>query len=190
MTPTWKYRECCSYNVSLLESRFRKLCYKIINHSSFTNLILLFILLSSISLAAEDPIDPKSYRNQVISRFTWRLNNNGYTKITFNKCSLCPSVLDLGLCWYCLHNCVHHWDCTEGKEDMCCVFHVILHYYWIWLQRVQVPHSSDVPSFTDRWQFMEHSCTKALSAVTLSTFWIWLWSECLFYLWEWSEFTF
>lgn len=46
-------------------SRFRKLCYKIINASSFTNLILLFILLSSISLAAEDPIDPKSYRNQV-----------------------------------------------------------------------------------------------------------------------------
>lgn len=51
--------------VCLSPSRFRKLCYKIINASSFTNLILLFILLSSISLAAEDPIDPKSYRNQV-----------------------------------------------------------------------------------------------------------------------------
>uniref|UniRef100_A0A3Q1F830 Voltage-dependent L-type calcium channel subunit alpha n=1 Tax=Acanthochromis polyacanthus TaxID=80966 RepID=A0A3Q1F830_9TELE len=46
---------------------FRKLCYKIINASSFTNLILLFILLSSISLAAEDPIDPKSYRNQILA---------------------------------------------------------------------------------------------------------------------------
>uniref|UniRef100_A0A3B3Z7P8 Ion transport domain-containing protein n=1 Tax=Periophthalmus magnuspinnatus TaxID=409849 RepID=A0A3B3Z7P8_9GOBI len=34
-----------------------------------TNLILLFILLSSISLAAEDPIDPKSYRNQVIKNY-------------------------------------------------------------------------------------------------------------------------
>lgn len=51
--------------IFLCPSRFRKLCYKIINASSFTNLILLFILLSSISLAAEDPIDPKSYRNQV-----------------------------------------------------------------------------------------------------------------------------
>ncbi|TNM87112.1 hypothetical protein fugu_007342 [Takifugu bimaculatus] len=40
---------------------------KIINASSFTNLILLFILLSSISLAAEDPIDPKSYRNQILA---------------------------------------------------------------------------------------------------------------------------
>ncbi|KAL7398358.1 hypothetical protein ABVT39_008477 [Epinephelus coioides] len=49
------------------QNKFRKLCYKIINASSFTNLILLFILLSSISLAAEDPIDPKSYRNQILA---------------------------------------------------------------------------------------------------------------------------
>lgn len=32
-------------------------------------MILLFILLSSISLAAEDPIDPKSYRNQVATGY-------------------------------------------------------------------------------------------------------------------------
>ncbi|XP_061909055.1 dihydropyridine-sensitive L-type skeletal muscle calcium channel subunit alpha-1-like [Entelurus aequoreus] len=49
------------------QNKFRKLCYKIINASSFTNLILLFILLSSISLAAEDPIDPKSYRNKILA---------------------------------------------------------------------------------------------------------------------------
>ncbi|KAJ3586916.1 hypothetical protein NHX12_013308 [Muraenolepis orangiensis] len=49
------------------ENKIRKLCYKIINASWFTNLILLFILLSSISLAAEDPIDPKSYRNQILA---------------------------------------------------------------------------------------------------------------------------
>uniref|UniRef100_A0A3B3DQS8 Ion transport domain-containing protein n=1 Tax=Oryzias melastigma TaxID=30732 RepID=A0A3B3DQS8_ORYME len=55
----------CLAHFNSLQSRFRKLCYKIINASSFTNLILLFILLSSISLAAEDPIDPRSYRNQV-----------------------------------------------------------------------------------------------------------------------------
>ena len=54
-------RVCASPYVT----RIRKLCYKIINASAFTNLILLFILLSSISLAAEDPIDPKSYRNKV-----------------------------------------------------------------------------------------------------------------------------
>lgn len=41
------------------------MCYRIINHSYFTNTILLFILLSSISLAAEDPIDPNAFRNKV-----------------------------------------------------------------------------------------------------------------------------
>lgn len=50
--------------------RFRKLCFRIINHTKFTNLILLFILLSSISLAAEDPIDPKSFRNKVWRTYT------------------------------------------------------------------------------------------------------------------------
>lgn len=45
--------------------RFRKLCHRAINATPFTNFILLLILLSSISLAAEDPIDPKSFRNKV-----------------------------------------------------------------------------------------------------------------------------
>ncbi|KAG5282161.1 hypothetical protein AALO_G00052880 [Alosa alosa] len=49
------------------ENKFRKLCFRIINHTKFTNLILLFILLSSISLAAEDPIDPKSFRNKILA---------------------------------------------------------------------------------------------------------------------------
>ncbi|KAG5274596.1 hypothetical protein AALO_G00138030 [Alosa alosa] len=49
------------------ENKFRKLCHRIINATTFTNIILLFILLSSISLAAEDPIDPMSFRNQVLA---------------------------------------------------------------------------------------------------------------------------
>uniref|UniRef100_A0A3P9QCV4 Voltage-dependent L-type calcium channel subunit alpha n=1 Tax=Poecilia reticulata TaxID=8081 RepID=A0A3P9QCV4_POERE len=59
--------EASSFFIFGPQNKFRKLCYKIINASSFTNLILLFILLSSISLAAEDPIDPKSYRNQILA---------------------------------------------------------------------------------------------------------------------------
>ncbi|XP_067834585.1 voltage-dependent L-type calcium channel subunit alpha-1S-like isoform X2 [Heptranchias perlo] len=43
----------------------RKLCHRAINATTFTNFILLFILLSSISLAAEDPIRADSFRNQV-----------------------------------------------------------------------------------------------------------------------------
>ncbi|XP_068600029.1 dihydropyridine-sensitive L-type skeletal muscle calcium channel subunit alpha-1-like [Brachionichthys hirsutus] len=60
--------EASSFFIFGPQNKFRKLCYKIVNASSFTNLILLFILLSSISLAAEDPIDPKSYRNMILGK--------------------------------------------------------------------------------------------------------------------------
>ncbi|KAM3872323.1 dihydropyridine-sensitive L-type skeletal muscle calcium channel subunit alpha-1-like [Diretmus argenteus] len=59
--------EASSFFIFGPQNKIRKLCYKIINASSFTNLILLFILLSSISLAAEDPIDPHSYRNKILA---------------------------------------------------------------------------------------------------------------------------
>uniref|UniRef100_A0A8C9SK64 Voltage-dependent L-type calcium channel subunit alpha n=1 Tax=Scleropages formosus TaxID=113540 RepID=A0A8C9SK64_SCLFO len=49
------------------QNKLRKLCHRIVNATTFTNFILLFILLSSISLAAEDPIDPKSFRNEILA---------------------------------------------------------------------------------------------------------------------------
>ncbi|KAL4622587.1 voltage-dependent L-type calcium channel subunit alpha-1D-like [Arapaima gigas] len=45
---------------------FRKGCHKLIHHPIYTNLILVFIILSSISLAAEDPIRVHSFRNTVL----------------------------------------------------------------------------------------------------------------------------
>ncbi|XP_046729276.1 voltage-dependent L-type calcium channel subunit alpha-1C isoform X3 [Silurus meridionalis] len=47
-------------------NKFRVFCHKIVNHNIFTNLILFFILLSSISLAAEDPVKSDSFRNQIL----------------------------------------------------------------------------------------------------------------------------
>ncbi|XP_060745275.1 voltage-dependent L-type calcium channel subunit alpha-1C isoform X1 [Tachysurus vachellii] len=47
-------------------NKFRVLCHRIVNHNVFTNLILFFILLSSISLAAEDPVKSDSFRNQIL----------------------------------------------------------------------------------------------------------------------------
>uniref|UniRef100_A0A8C1U6I9 Voltage-dependent L-type calcium channel subunit alpha n=1 Tax=Cyprinus carpio TaxID=7962 RepID=A0A8C1U6I9_CYPCA len=41
-------------------------CHTVIHHHIFTNLILVFIILSSISLAAEDPIRAHSFRNNVL----------------------------------------------------------------------------------------------------------------------------
>ncbi|XP_050776749.1 voltage-dependent L-type calcium channel subunit alpha-1C isoform X12 [Gopherus flavomarginatus] len=47
-------------------NRFRLHCHRIVNDNIFTNLILFFILLSSISLAAEDPVKHYSFRNQIL----------------------------------------------------------------------------------------------------------------------------
>uniref|UniRef100_A0A4W6EW76 Voltage-dependent L-type calcium channel subunit alpha n=1 Tax=Lates calcarifer TaxID=8187 RepID=A0A4W6EW76_LATCA len=44
----------------------RVFCHRLINHHIFTNLILVFIMLSSVSLAAEDPIRNFSARNIVL----------------------------------------------------------------------------------------------------------------------------
>uniref|UniRef100_S4RTQ4 Voltage-dependent L-type calcium channel 1b n=1 Tax=Petromyzon marinus TaxID=7757 RepID=S4RTQ4_PETMA len=50
---------------------FRILCHHIINHTIFTNLILVFIMLSSVSLAAEDPIRSTSFRNEILGYFDY-----------------------------------------------------------------------------------------------------------------------
>ncbi|XP_017324467.1 calcium channel, voltage-dependent, L type, alpha 1S subunit, b isoform X2 [Ictalurus punctatus] len=59
--------EASSFFIFGPQNKFRKLCHRAINATPFTNFILLLILLSSISLAAEDPIDPKSFRNKILA---------------------------------------------------------------------------------------------------------------------------
>ncbi|XP_060164351.1 voltage-dependent L-type calcium channel subunit alpha-1D isoform X17 [Globicephala melas] len=46
-------------------------CHKLINHHVFTNLILVFIMLSSAALAAEDPIRSHSFRNTILGYFDY-----------------------------------------------------------------------------------------------------------------------
>uniref|UniRef100_A0A6Q2XAD2 Voltage-dependent L-type calcium channel subunit alpha n=1 Tax=Esox lucius TaxID=8010 RepID=A0A6Q2XAD2_ESOLU len=46
-------------------------CHQLINHHIFTNLILVFIMLSSVSLAAEDPIRNFSARNIILGYFDY-----------------------------------------------------------------------------------------------------------------------
>ncbi|XP_029463873.1 voltage-dependent L-type calcium channel subunit alpha-1F [Rhinatrema bivittatum] len=46
-------------------------CHYLIHHHVFTNMILLFIILSSISLAAEDPIRAHSFRNHILGYFDY-----------------------------------------------------------------------------------------------------------------------
>nr|XP_014349652.1 PREDICTED: voltage-dependent L-type calcium channel subunit alpha-1F [Latimeria chalumnae] len=51
--------------------RIRVGCHALIHHHIFTNLILVFIILSSISLAAEDPIRAHSFRNHILGYFDY-----------------------------------------------------------------------------------------------------------------------
>ncbi|VDP97862.1 unnamed protein product [Trichobilharzia regenti] len=44
---------------------FRVACHEVCNHNYFNNIVLVCILVSSAMLAAEDPLDASSARNQV-----------------------------------------------------------------------------------------------------------------------------
>uniref|UniRef100_A0A182IP03 Voltage-dependent L-type calcium channel subunit alpha n=1 Tax=Anopheles atroparvus TaxID=41427 RepID=A0A182IP03_ANOAO len=50
-------------------NRFRKFCHWLCNHTVFGNIILLCIMLSSVMLAAEDPLNANSERNQILNQF-------------------------------------------------------------------------------------------------------------------------
>ncbi|XP_053261799.1 voltage-dependent L-type calcium channel subunit alpha-1C isoform X31 [Podarcis raffonei] len=58
--------EASAFFIFSPSNRFRVHCHRIVNDNVFTNLILFFILLSSISLAAEDPVRHTSVRNQIL----------------------------------------------------------------------------------------------------------------------------
>lgn len=64
---------CVLFTVCPLPLRVRVFCHRLINHHIFTNLILVFIMLSSVSLAAEDPIRNFSARN-IVSPLTLSRN--------------------------------------------------------------------------------------------------------------------
>uniref|UniRef100_A0A182XPT2 Ion transport domain-containing protein n=2 Tax=gambiae species complex TaxID=44542 RepID=A0A182XPT2_ANOQN len=50
-------------------NRFRQFCHWLCNHTVFGNIILLCIMLSSVMLAAEDPLNANSERNQILNKF-------------------------------------------------------------------------------------------------------------------------
>ncbi|XP_011880299.1 PREDICTED: voltage-dependent calcium channel type D subunit alpha-1 isoform X2 [Vollenhovia emeryi] len=52
-------------------NRFRVFCHWFCNHSYFTNVILVCIMISSAMLAAEDPLKASSYRNQILNYFDY-----------------------------------------------------------------------------------------------------------------------
>uniref|UniRef100_A0A6Q2XDJ2 Voltage-dependent L-type calcium channel subunit alpha n=1 Tax=Esox lucius TaxID=8010 RepID=A0A6Q2XDJ2_ESOLU len=96
-------------------------CHQLINHHIFTNLILVFIMLSSVSLAAEDPIRNFSARNIVLgyadyvftSMFTFEivlkmttygafLHKGAFCRNTFNLLDLL--VVGVSLVSFCIQS--------------------------------------------------------------------------------------
>ncbi|XP_078803073.1 calcium channel, voltage-dependent, L type, alpha 1D subunit, a isoform X7 [Oryzias latipes] len=65
----------------------RVFCHKLINHHIFTNLILVFIMLSSVSLAAEDPIRNLSARN-IMTTYGAFLHKGAFCRNYFNLLDL------------------------------------------------------------------------------------------------------
>ncbi|XP_074173206.1 voltage-dependent L-type calcium channel subunit alpha-1S isoform X2 [Rhinolophus sinicus] len=61
--------EASSFFIFSPTNKVRVLCHRIVNATWFTNFILLFIMLSSAALAAEDPIQAESMRNQILGYF-------------------------------------------------------------------------------------------------------------------------
>ncbi|XP_078343776.1 voltage-dependent L-type calcium channel subunit alpha-1D-like isoform X1 [Oculina patagonica] len=53
------------------ENRFRRLCHRIVNLRHFDNFMLVIIMLSSITIAIEDPLHDHSKRNEVLMYFDY-----------------------------------------------------------------------------------------------------------------------
>ena len=65
------------------KNKFRVLCYNFINNSIIGNFLLFCILISSASLAAEDPLDANSKRNRVLGYFDYFFTTVFTLEITF-----------------------------------------------------------------------------------------------------------
>uniref|UniRef100_A0A671XQC9 Voltage-dependent L-type calcium channel subunit alpha n=1 Tax=Sparus aurata TaxID=8175 RepID=A0A671XQC9_SPAAU len=80
-------------------------CHTLIHHHIFTNLILVFIILSSCSLAAEDPIRAHSFRNNVSMLMTVHgafLHQGSFCRNWFNLLDLL--VVSVSLVSFFLHS--------------------------------------------------------------------------------------
>ncbi|CAF0874259.1 unnamed protein product [Adineta steineri] len=74
-------------------NKFRIFCHRVCNHRSFGYIVLVCILLSSISLGAEDPVDPDSVRNRI-------LNKADYFFTAIFTIEICLKVVSYGLIFH------------------------------------------------------------------------------------------
>ena len=78
-----------SHFIHLIFSRFRRLVHWVVTKKIFDMFIMFIIVLSSIALASEDPVDEHSMRNKYLGKADYF-----FTTIFTIECSL--KILDLG----------------------------------------------------------------------------------------------
>ncbi|UJR22467.1 hypothetical protein I4U23_025525 [Adineta vaga] len=74
-------------------NKFRIYCHRVCNHRAFGYIVLVCILLSSISLGAEDPVDSDSVRNRI-------LNTADYFFTAVFTIEICLKVISYGLIFH------------------------------------------------------------------------------------------
>ncbi|CAF1934089.1 unnamed protein product [Rotaria magnacalcarata] len=74
-------------------NKFRIFCHRVCNHRAFGYILLVCILLSSISLGAEDPVDSDSVRNRI-------LNTADYFFTAVFTVEICLKVISYGLIFH------------------------------------------------------------------------------------------
>ena len=130
-----------------LKPRFRLKCHWLCNHPYFGNLVLLCILVSSIMLAAEDPLNSNSERNKVNNLQNWigrgsksllfadsklfrlLLHHNFHHRVPFqNNCLWIPASS-----WKFLSEWVQSsWHCCCGCESYIFCIQVCHSIYILW----------------------------------------------------------
>ncbi|KAK3797828.1 hypothetical protein RRG08_052427 [Elysia crispata] len=85
-------------------NKFRIICWKVSNHSYFGNVVLVCIIISSVLLATEDPVNSNSKFNQVINKFDYFFTSVFTVEIIikiitlgliFHKGSFCRSMFNI-----------------------------------------------------------------------------------------------
>ncbi|KAF7236841.1 Voltage-dependent L-type calcium channel subunit alpha-1C [Varanus komodoensis] len=113
--------EASAFFIFSPSNRFRVHCHRIVNDNIFTNLILFFILLSSISLAAEDPVRHYSVRNQLVRNEVQQPDERSLLKCILQKAGLDESQVGIKIAGRNINNLRYTDDTTlmaEGEEKL------------------------------------------------------------------------
>ncbi|XP_050926692.1 LOW QUALITY PROTEIN: voltage-dependent T-type calcium channel subunit alpha-1I-like [Lates calcarifer] len=115
-----KQREDWSFYMLSPQNRFRIFCQRVISHKMFDHVVLLFILLSCVTIAMERPgIDPESTER-------WILNMSRYVFSAVFLVEMLFKVLALGLVFGEETYCRSSWNIMDGSLVVLSLVHIVV----------------------------------------------------------------